>query len=120
MREVSVGLYFGFRLGELTDGIDLPLDRPRAPDVIRNLESKAAYIVGLANDIYTVEKEMAKGEVNNMVLVLMHEESLDFDRRSSAPPSCTTPRPASSAPQSPPAELHAGGRRSSSAATSRS
>jgi hypothetical protein len=47
--------------------------------VIRNLESKAAYIVGLANDIYTVEKEMAKGEVNNMVLVLMHEESIDFD-----------------------------------------
>jgi len=78
MREVSVGLYFGFRLGELTDGIELPT-LAREHSVIRNLESRAAYIVGLANDIYTVEKEMARGEVNNMVLVLMHEESIDFD-----------------------------------------
>ena len=79
MREVSVGLYFGFRLGELTDGIHLPSQVREHADV-RNLESKAAYIVGLANDIYTVEKEMAKGEVNNMVLVLMQEESIDFDQ----------------------------------------
>lgn len=78
MREVSVGLYFGFRLGELTDGIELPLIARDHP-IIRNLESRAAYIVGLANDIYTVEKEMARGEVNNMVMVLMHEEGLDFD-----------------------------------------
>ncbi len=78
MREVSVGLYFGFRLGELTDGIELPAVAREHP-VIRNLESRAAYIVGLANDIYTVEKEMARGEVNNMVLVLMHEEGIDFD-----------------------------------------
>lgn len=78
MREVSVGLYFGFRLGELTDGISLP-PAAREHPVVRSLESKAAYIVGLANDIYTVEKEMAKGEVNNMVLVLMHEEHLDLN-----------------------------------------
>lgn len=78
MREVSVGLYFGFRLGELTDGIHLP-SAVREHPTVRSLESKASYIVGLANDIYTVEKEMAKGEVNNMVLVLMHEENLDFD-----------------------------------------
>ena len=78
MREVSVGLYFGFRLGELTDGIKLPAS-VREHATVRNLESKASYIVGLANDIYTVEKEMAKGEVNNMVMVLMHEENLGFD-----------------------------------------
>lgn len=78
MREVSVGLYFGFRLGELTDGINLPTS-VREHAMVRNLESKASYIVGLANDIYTVEKEMAKGEVNNMVLVLMHEENLGFE-----------------------------------------
>jgi hypothetical protein len=77
MREVSVGLYFGFRLGELTDGIALPQVAREHP-IIRNLESRASYIVGLANDIYTVEKEMARGEVNNMVLVLMHEEGIDF------------------------------------------
>jgi len=78
MREVSVGLYFGFRLGELTDGIRLPAAVREHPTV-RSLESKAAAVVGLANDIYTVEKEMAKGEVNNMVMVLMHEENLGFD-----------------------------------------
>ncbi|MBA3545087.1 MAG: hypothetical protein H0T76_01245 [Nannocystis sp.] len=78
MREVSVGLYFGFRLGELTDGINLPTS-VREHATVRDLESKASYIVGLANDIYTVEKEMAKGEVNNMVLVLMHEENLGFE-----------------------------------------
>lgn len=79
MREVSVGLYFGFRLGELTDGITLPINVREHP-VVRSLESKASYIVGLANDIYTIEKEMAKGEVNNMVLVLMHEENLNFEQ----------------------------------------
>lgn len=78
MREVSVGLYFGFRLGELTDGIRLPTAVREHPTV-RSLESKAAAVVGLANDIYTVEKEMAKGEVNNMVMVLMHEENLGFE-----------------------------------------
>lgn len=78
MREVSVGLYFGFRLGELTDGIRLPATVREHPTV-RSLESRAAAIVGLANDIYTVEKEIAKGEVNNMVLVLMHEENLGFE-----------------------------------------
>lgn len=79
MREVSVGLYFGFRLGELTDGISLPTHVREHP-VVRSLESKASYIVGLANDIYTIEKEMAKGEVNNMVLVLMYEENLNFEQ----------------------------------------
>lgn len=78
MREVSSGLYFGFRLGELTDNITLP-PAVREHPTVRSLESKASLIVGLANDIYTVEKELAKGEVNNMVLVLMHEERISLE-----------------------------------------
>lgn len=78
MREVSSGLYFGFRLGELTDNINLPQIAREHP-VVRSLESKAALIVGLANDIYTVEREFARGEVNNMIMVLMHEESLTIE-----------------------------------------
>ena len=78
MREVSSGLYFGFRLGELTDNINLP-QHVRDDPTVRNLESKASLIVGLANDIYTVEKELAKGEVNNMIMVLMYEEGLTLD-----------------------------------------
>ena len=78
MREVSSGLYFGFRLGELTDNINLPQVAREHP-VVRSLESKAALIVGLANDIYTVEREFARGEVNNMIVVLMHEEGLTIE-----------------------------------------
>ncbi|WP_177325838.1 terpene synthase family protein [Nannocystis exedens] len=78
IRQITVGLYTGFLLGELTEHIFLP------PDVlehesVRALERSASTIVGLANDIYTVEKERAKGEVNNTVLVLMHEDGLSFD-----------------------------------------
>lgn len=78
IRQITVGLYTGFLLGELTEHIFLP------PDVlehesVRSLERSASTIVGFANDIYTVEKERAKGEVNNTVLVLMHEDGLSFD-----------------------------------------
>ncbi|MBZ5714801.1 terpene synthase family protein [Nannocystis pusilla] len=77
IRQITVGLHTGFLLSELTEHIFLP------PDVlehesVRALERSASTIVGLANDIYTVEKEMAKGEVNNTVLVLMHEDGLSF------------------------------------------
>lgn len=77
IRQITVGLYTGFLLGELTEHIFLP------PEVIEHesvqaLERSASTIVGLANDIYTVEKELAKGEVNNTVLVLMHEDGLSF------------------------------------------
>ncbi|WP_434414897.1 terpene synthase family protein [Nannocystis pusilla] len=78
IRQITVGLHTGFLLGELTEHIFLP------PDVlehesVRALERTASTIVGFANDIYTVEKERAKGEVNNTVLVLMHEDGLSFD-----------------------------------------
>ncbi len=79
MREVSSGLYFGFRLGELTDNINLP-PHVREHATVKLLESKASLIVGLANDIYTVERELARGEVNNMVMVLMHDEGLTVEQ----------------------------------------
>jgi len=77
IRQITVGLYTGFLLGELTEHIFLPPD-VLEHDAVRSLERSASTIVGLANDIYTVEKEMAKGEVNNTVLVLMHEDGLSF------------------------------------------
>lgn len=78
IRQITVGLYTGFLLGELTDGIVLPAD-VLAHKTVRALESAASNIVGLANDIYTVDKERAKGEVNNTVLVLMHQDGLSFE-----------------------------------------
>lgn len=77
-RRNTVGLYIVFLLGELTDGIVLP---PEVLDheAVRELERAASNIVGLANDILTVEKELKKGEVNNTVLVLMHEHELTLE-----------------------------------------
>lgn len=78
IREITVGLYTGFLLGELTDGIVLPPD-VLAHETVRALERAASKIVGLSNDIHTVDKELARGEVNNIVLVLMHEDGLTLD-----------------------------------------
>ncbi|WAS99026.1 terpene synthase family protein [Nannocystis punicea] len=78
IRQITVGLYTGFLLGELTEHIFLPPD-VLEHEAVQALEVSASTIVGLANDIYTVEKEIAKGEVNNTVLVLMHEDGLAFD-----------------------------------------
>lgn len=78
IRQITVGLYTGFLLGELTEGIVLPQD-VLEHEAVRALERGASTIVGLANDIFTVEKEIAKGEVNNTVLVLMHEDGLSFE-----------------------------------------
>ena len=101
-------------------GIVLPPDALEH-EAVRALERAASTIVGLANDIYTVEKEMAKGEVNNTVLVLMHEDGLNFDDAPSpAPSSCTTPRCASSRAWSPTCRPSTSRPTPSSAATSRS
>lgn len=78
IRQITVGLYTGFLLSELTEHIFLPPD-VLEHEAVQALERSASTIVGLANDIYTVEKELAKGEVNNTVLVLMHEDGLGFD-----------------------------------------
>ncbi|HEY8378303.1 MAG TPA: terpene synthase family protein [Nannocystis sp.] len=78
IRQITVGLYTGFLLGELTERIVLPPE-VLAHETVRELERAASTIVGLANDIYTVEKEIAKGEVNNTVLVLMHQDGLSFE-----------------------------------------
>jgi avermitilol synthase len=78
IRQITVGLYTGFILGELTDGITLPPE-VLEHEAVQALEKAASNIVGLANDIFTVERERAKGEVNNMVLVLMEHDNLSFE-----------------------------------------
>lgn len=78
IRQITIGLYSGFLLSELTDGIVLPPE-VLAHEHVRALEKTASDIVGLANDILTAEKEHGRGEVNNTVVVLMVEDGLSFD-----------------------------------------
>lgn len=69
LREVSVGLHVLFTFSELTDAIELPDEVLRHP-ALRSLETRASNLVGWANDILTYEKEVAQGEVLNLVVVL--------------------------------------------------
>ena len=69
LREVSVGLHVLFTFTALTEAIDLPAEVLAHP-AIASLERRASNVVGWANDILTYEKEVAQGEVLNMVVVL--------------------------------------------------
>lgn len=69
LREVSVGLHVLFTFSELTDAIALPEEILRHP-AVRSLETRASNLVGWANDILTHEKEVAQGEVLNLVIVM--------------------------------------------------
>lgn len=77
-RRNTVGLYTVLLVAELTDGGFLPPEVSEHP-AVQELESVASNLVGLANDIFTVDRELARGEVNNTVLVLMHQEGLDLE-----------------------------------------
>jgi hypothetical protein len=46
---------------------------------LRELESKACLAVGWANDIFTYDKEIAAGEVHNIIAVLMRTDHLPLD-----------------------------------------
>jgi hypothetical protein len=72
MREQTVGLYPQFALAEITDGIQLAPDEAANPELTR-LMAMTSRLVGWVNDVYTVGKEQADGEVHNLVLVLMDE-----------------------------------------------
>jgi hydroxymethylglutaryl-CoA reductase len=77
LREITVGLHPQFELFELTDGVALP-DEVRAHPDLAAMRAASALAVGLANDIFTCERERLEGEVHNVVLVLMHREGLSL------------------------------------------
>lgn len=78
LREVTVGLRPQFELDEITDGIKLP-EEVRAHPALRGLSTAACNVVGWANDLFTCERELAEGEVHNLVMVLMDRERLGLD-----------------------------------------
>ncbi len=77
LREITVGLHPQFELFELTDGVTLP-EAVRAHPELAAMRAASALAVGLANDIFTCERERMEGEVHNVVLVLMQREELSL------------------------------------------
>jgi 5-epi-alpha-selinene synthase len=69
MREITVGIYPQLELGELACSLTLPAEAREHPTV-RRLAAAAVNAVGWSNDIFTYEKEIAQGEVHNLIEVL--------------------------------------------------
>ena len=72
MRTLTIGLYPQLVLARVTDGIRLS-DALLGHPTIVTLMTLTAKIIGLANDLFTFEREHAYGEVHNQVVLLMHE-----------------------------------------------
>jgi 5-epi-alpha-selinene synthase len=78
MRETTVGLHPQFALAEITDHVHLSTATLAHPTV-RSLTTMACNVVGWTNDLFTYPKELAQGEVHNLVLLHMHEAGLTLD-----------------------------------------
>jgi Terpene synthase family 2, C-terminal metal binding len=77
MRETTVGLYPQFEFSTMRD-VKLPPEVLNHP-IVRRLQASTSKCVGWANDIFTYEKELAQGEVHNIVAALMSSESLPLE-----------------------------------------
>jgi 5-epi-alpha-selinene synthase len=78
MREITVGVLPQLALAELTDAIKLSpavLSHP----TVRRLSSMSCNVVGWMNDIFTFERELAEGEIHNLVIVLMDQQGLPIE-----------------------------------------
>ena len=75
MRETTVGLHPQFALAEITDHVHLSTETMAHPTV-RSLTTMACNVVGWTNDLFTYGKELAQGEVHNLVILHMHEARL--------------------------------------------
>jgi hypothetical protein len=73
--EITTGLHVMFSLAEFLEGFSLP-DALREHPNLQELATRASNIVGWANDLFTYEKTIIRGEVHNLVLVLMNEHQL--------------------------------------------
>ena len=77
MREVTVGIHVELVIGELACDAELGPTARRHPAVIA-LARMASSIVGWANDVFTYEKEIGRGEGTNLVAVLARAEDLSL------------------------------------------
>lgn len=75
MRPLTGGLSIVTELTEIVEGDYLPTE-VRELDTISRLTEASHNIVCWANDLLSLEKELNRGEVNNLVVVLREEEGL--------------------------------------------
>jgi len=75
MRPYTGAVYIGFDLIELTEGQSLPLVVRKHPDFQR-LMVLTSNVVCWCNDLFSLRKERAHGDMHNLALVLEHEEGI--------------------------------------------
>ena len=69
MRQYTIGMYFEFTLAELVHG---PIPRNiRELGRFKKLTRAANLQISLANDIMTIDKEVAQGELHNIILAII-------------------------------------------------
>jgi hypothetical protein len=78
MRIATIGMNGTFGLFEDAYDFELPPEVHADPNV-RKLKRLSGQIVGLGNDIFSLGKDVATNQIN-LVLTLMHEELLTFER----------------------------------------
>src|SRR6185369_97241 len=74
----TVGIYPQLDLGELASGATLPA-LAREDPTFRRLVVAAVNAVGWSNDIFTYDKEIAEGNIHNLVEVLRTSEGISLD-----------------------------------------
>jgi hypothetical protein len=74
-RLASGAVYTDVELFELSDDVVLP-DDVRSSEIIQELTRIANDVVCWSNDIVSHRKEMLRGDVHNLVLVLQHERKI--------------------------------------------
>jgi 5-epi-alpha-selinene synthase len=77
MRPITGGLYVDTEFIEITEHTHLPLDVRQHRDV-KSLMQASNNVVCWANDIISLEKEVQRGDVHNLVLVLQQKLDLSL------------------------------------------
>lgn len=67
MRQLTIGMFFEFTLAELLGGYSLTQEARESPG-IQKLERLASNLIAWSNDILTLKKELAAGEIHNLIL----------------------------------------------------
>ncbi len=81
MRRFAGGMYIYLDFIELANQTELPLVARGHAEVCR-LAQMAASVACWHNDLFSLDKEIAYGEVHNLAIVLAHERRLDLEAAS--------------------------------------
>ena len=77
MRPLTGGMHVDSEFIEITRGIRLPAE-VRGHEVVSSLTVASNNVICWANDIFSLAKEVKRGDVHNLVLVLQHQYGLSL------------------------------------------